>query len=161
MEQLRTNFEKFYEASKADWEPVSIKELLWKFYCQGHNDPTPVGKELSEEEVKKMIDDQCFIEFIQSCIESCDCEQSKSTDFVEVCYPCTAADKSKCIAWPDRCEDVGGDGTVCKKIINLSKLCGVAPEQTVVVRDKSLVTDSEAKQLSEILTNYFNSKETL
>jgi hypothetical protein len=161
MKDLRENFEKFYEASRKDWEPVPFKEILWRFYCQGHNDLTPVGEEISQQEVAKMVDDQCFIDFINSCCVDGKAEEviMPSSDFVEICYPCSAKDKEKCVAWPDRCEDVGGDGTLCRKIINLSKLVGVGSEKSVFIKDKDLVTDNEAKQLSEILASYFNQKD--
>lgn len=156
MDQLRANFEKFYEASKKDWEPVSIKELLWNFYSQGHIDPTPVGTEISAEEVTKMVEDQCFFDFVKSCIEDPN-QQSTNvpSDYVTITYPCTAIDKEKCVAWPDRCEDVGGDGTICKRIINLSKLCGVENSQSIFVKDKQLVTSEEAALLASTLSEYF------
>ena len=151
---LRSNFEKFYKTVKFD--PEQFKEILWKFYLQGHNDPAPVGEDISDEAVAKMVEDQCFMDFIKSCIEDKIPEtENHPSDFVEIAYPCTAEDKAKCIAWPDRCEDVGCDGNVCKRIINLSKLCGAESDKSIFIKDTSLVSDKEAKQLSEVLTNYF------
>jgi len=156
-ETLRSNFEKFYNTVKFD--PEQFKELLWKFYLQGHNDPTPVGEDMTDEEVAKMVEDQCFMDFVKSCIENKNPkEEIQSSDFVEITYPCTAEDKEKCIAWPDRCEDVGCDGNFCKRIINISKLCGVKPEQTIFVKDKNLLTNEEATMLTRAVCDFMEKK---
>jgi len=157
-ETLRNNFEKFYKTVKFD--PEQFKEILWKFYLQGHYDTSPIGEDITDEEVAKMVEDQCFMDFIKSCIEDKIPEaENHSSDFVEIAYPCTAEDKAKCIAWPDRCEEVGGDGVLCKRVINLSKLCGVEPEQTIFVKDKNLLTTEEAATLSRAVCDFMEKKD--
>ena len=153
MDLLRNNFEKFYNTVKFD--PEQFKEILWKFYLQGHNDPTPVGEEISAEKVKEIVETQNFLEFVESCITNPEAPTGfgnpvNSSDYVEVVCPCSYEDKSKCVAYPDRCE---GE---CKRLINISKLCGVESGKSVFIKDKTLVSDAEAKLLSEVLTNYFN-----
>ena len=70
------------------------------------------------------------------------------TDNVEVEYPCSAKDKSFCLSFPDRCE-----GT-CKKLINISKLCGADPASTIFVKNKELLTHEEAAAISSALAEY-------
>jgi len=157
MDSLRNNFEKFYEHSLKSWEAEPFKELLWRFYVQGSLDKNE--KEISEEEVKKMIDDQCFIDFIQSCIENPQPSfEMKNGDFVEVEYPvcdpetCSPEDRAKCVSWPDHCEDVQRMmRRRSKRVINLSKLCNVNKGEL----EQALLTEDEIKQLN----NFVISKE--
>lgn len=149
---LRSHFEKFYNTVKFD--PEQFKEILWKFYLQGHNDPTPVGEDISDESVKEMVERQNFLDFMESCIADPNApapfgQTVNANDYVEVVCPCSVEDKQKCVAYPDRCE---GE---CKRLINLSKLCGVESGKSMFIKDTSLVSDKEAKLLSEVLTNYF------
>ena len=150
MEELRKNFEKFYESLKTSPDPETLKEAFWTTYLQGHNDPTPC-KEISDEEVAKMVDENCFFDFVKSCIEDklpAEMDPAKVTDYVEVEYPCSAKDRSFCLSFPDRCE-----GT-CKKLINISKLCGAEPANTIFVKNKELLTHEEAVAISSALAEY-------
>lgn len=151
MEELRKNFEKYYEESvKTSSDPETLKEIFWVVYLQGHNDPTP-HKEMSDEEVAKMVDENCFIDFVKSCVEEklpAEMDPSKATDYVEVEYPCSAKDKSACLSFPDRCE-----GTY-KKLINISKLCGADPASIIFVKNKELLTHEEAAAISSALADY-------
>jgi hypothetical protein len=149
-EQLKNNFEKFYEMQKSN--PLSMKELLYLFYLQGHNDPTPVGDEVDMKSVEEDIESQAFIDFIQSCIEHPKDDKLIPNDWVQVSYPCTFKDKQKCVAWPDRCEDAGGDGVTCgTTFINLSKLCGTETAGPMPKDTGLILTKEEAAKLSEIL----------
>lgn len=156
---LRENFERFYESKKDELGELSLKESLYLFYLQGHLDPTPVGQDISSEEVAAEIEKNCFLDFIQSCIEDPENmnkdESSNASDYVEVVYPCTKEIKEKCVAWPDRCEEVGGDGKTCgKTIINLSKLCGANEGKSIFVKDKDRLTVAEAKMLATAINDY-------
>ena len=136
--QLRKNFEKYLKATSS--EDVPLEELLWMFYVQGHLDPTPQGEDISTETVAKDLEADNFIEFIQSCLVNPSQEKfSNNCDYVEVAYPCTKEDKEKCIAWPDRCQEAGGDGETCGKVVlNLSKLCGVDKGDSIFIKDKKI-----------------------
>lgn len=150
MSKLRENFETFYNElikTKSLFD-TPLKEFLFEFYKQGHIDPTDESEELTMEQVKKIVDDNCFVDFVKSCIENPTDKQMQQEDYVEIYYPCTPDIKAKCLAWPDRCEDVGGDGETCgKKIINLSKLCGVSSSEKL----KSRITKEEVDALASVL----------
>lgn len=152
MEELRKNFEKFYENLRI-WssDPETLKESFWTTYLQGHNDPTP-QKEVPVEQVAKEIDDECFFDFVKSCLKPeglvIGTDGVMATDYVEVEYPCSVKEKSECISFPDRCE-----GT-CKRLINISKLCGADPANTIFVKNKELLTHEEAAAISSALAEY-------
>jgi len=160
------NFEKFYKANidkgaVAEYltGDMSLKAFAKFFYDQGHLDPTPVGKEVSIESVEEDLKTNSFLEFIQSClIDPVNADTVKeSCDWVEVTYPCTKEDKEKCVAWPDRCQECGGDGETCgKSVINLSKLCGVDKKDSIFIKDKETITPQEAKLLSDTLIDFYN-----
>lgn len=144
---LRENFEKFYEYSLRDLETETFKEVMWKFYVQGSHDSAGDGEDLSQEEVEKMIEDQCFFDFVKSCIENPNGKTKISNgDFVEVSYPCT--DKTRCVGWPDRCKDIGCSGNIDTKIINLSKLCNIDPGKL----NDAILTEDEINELVNTLT---------
>jgi hypothetical protein len=153
MEELRKNFEKFYESLKTSPDPETLKEAFWVTYLQGHNDRTP-QKEVPIEQVAKDIDDECFFDFVKSCLKPeglvIGPDHVMASDYVEVEYPCSAKEKSKCVSFPDRCE-----GT-CKRLINISKLCGVEVAHTIFVKNKDLLTHEEAALLSRTLADYVN-----
>lgn len=161
-DKLRENFEKFFDMQMQSTEEHSLKELFFLFYQQGHLDNTPVGEEISVEEVEKTLENQAFIDFIQSCISNPDEVKASAVspcDYVDVVYECSAEDKKKCIAWPDRCEECGGDGEKCHTLINLSKLCGVEENKAIFIRDKDKMTTEEAAQLSAALTDFIRGNE--
>jgi hypothetical protein len=171
-DKLRENFEKFYESKKGELNEQELKESFYLFYLQGHLDPTPVGQDISSEEVAAEIERNCFLDFIQSCIEDPESlaneAPSKVTDFVEVEYPvcepetCTPEDRAKCVSWPDHCEDVQRMiRRKSKRIINLSKLCGVDEGKSILIKDKDQLTPTEAKLLSKAITEYINHAATL
>ena len=153
MEELRKNFEKFYESLKTSPDPETLKEAFWVTYLQGHNDRTP-QKEVPIEQVAKDIDDECFFDFVKSCLKPeglvIGTDSVMATDYVEVEYPCSVKEKSDCVAFPDRCE-----GT-CKRLINISKLCGADAANTIFVKNKDLLTHEEAALLSRTLADYVN-----
>ena len=161
-DKLRENFEKFFDMQMKSTEEHSLKELFFLFYQQGHLDNTPVGEEISVEEVEKSLENQAFIDFIQSCISNPDNIKASTAlhcDYVDVVYKCSAKDKKKCVAWPDRCDECGGDGETCHTLINLSKLCGVEESKAIFIRDKDKMTTEEAAQLSAALTDFIRGNE--
>lgn len=160
----RENFEKFYEHSiKNNLEAEPFKEILWRFYVQGSHDPN--DEDISLEQTSKMIEDQCFIDFIQSCIENPnDCTPMKGGDYVEVVYP-TDESSFACLDDPSRvdCEGCKNDPDECesvqnilrnrgRRIINLSKLCNANPGEL----EKALLTADEVNKIAEALTGNKN-----
>lgn len=80
---------------------------------------------------------------------------------VKVLYPCTAEDKEKCTAWPDHCEECGGDREFCGyEYVDLAKLCSIKnTDKTSESKDKAsessgpLLTPNEIKLLATLLKN--------
>lgn len=159
MEELRKNFEKFYESLKTSPDPETLKEAFWVTYLQGHNDRTP-QKEVPIEQVVKDVDDECFFDFVKSCVEEklpAGMDPAKATDYVEVEYP-TCEDDPDCAGCandPDDCESVHRIlKSRGKKLINISKLCGADPASTIFVKNKELLTHEEAAAISSALAEY-------
>lgn len=97
-----------------------------------------------------------FIDFIHDCILHPSDAPLPQNDYVRVTYKCNPEDREKCIAWPDRCEDVGGDGgECCSTILNLSKLCGIDSNKSEKVDDKILTSD-EITTLTNAITGVNN-----
>lgn len=142
--KLYSNFEKFKKT--VDTGNYKLDDLLFLFYKQGHLDETPSGYEVSKEDFEKA----CFLRYIEDCIQSPDsCGKMNPSDYVRVTYPCPGHD---CCAFPDRCEDVGGDGETCSILLNLSQLCGVEEVKNYVVNnDPKMLSTDEVQQLIEIL----------
>ena len=127
----RKRFECFWNYAKNNnsFDTSSIKELLWRTYNQALVDCGYGSEEISKEETKRIVEDSMFIDFVYDCLLHPKSEPLPQNHYVKVVYNCTKEDKEKCVAWPDRCEEVGGDGEKCHAaIINLSKLCGVENE---------------------------------
>lgn len=152
-----SGFEKFYNyiITNRVYEKLSVKDLFELIYNQGKQEGPDV-KEISQEEVGKFVEDQCFINFIKDCIEEKIPENKMNySDYAIVTYPCTSEDKEKCIAWPDRCQECGGDGETCgTKIINLTKLCNVKTGDIFIKPNIETLTKDEAAKLSEELANF-------
>lgn len=145
-ELLNVEFEKYWNVVKNEIPTNSIKEIAKMFFMQGHVCDVPVGRELSKEE----FEDFCFMSFIKDCIEHPEnmVNQTEQTDFVEVTAPC--GEQEKCVAFPDRCEDAGCEAPgICRRYINISKLCGV--ENAVVVNRNDLLSKKEIDALAEAL----------
>ena len=142
--KLHNNFEKFKKT--VDTGKYKLDDLLFLFYKQGHLDDTPVGYEVSQEDFEKA----CFLKYIEDCIQNPDsCGKMNPNDYVRVTYPCLG---HECCAYPDRCEDVGGDGENCSMLLNLSRLCGVEEAKKYVVQnDPKMLSDEEIQTLSDIL----------
>ena len=119
------------------------------------------SKEVSIEEIEKWLENKEFFDFIESCISRP--EQIKnecSNSVVKIAYPCTAEDKEKCVAWPDRCEECGGDGEFCGyEYIDLAKLCGVENLNKTSKNSGPSITPDEAKQLAEKLLEFIKESE--
>ena len=148
--KLRHNFEKFYESFRINGE-LSFQEIAYLFYKQGHLDTTPVGVEVNTAKFMDEYQREAFIRLVEDCIENPESTtEASQNDYVLVEYKCPGHD---CIAWPDRCEDVGGDGETCTTLINLSKLCGVESSGgTGVLIDKHrMLTADEVKTLTNIV----------
>jgi len=154
MSKERKQFEKFYSYLKQtkDFDKKSLKELMWSVYCQACVDCGVNSTEISNNEVLKFIEDSMFIDFVHNCILNPSDKPLPQNDYVKVTYKCSPEDREKCIAWPDRCEDVGGDGDCCSTIINLSKLCGIESNKTENVNDK-ILTAEEVNELANAIAN--------
>ena len=146
--ERRKHFELFwrYIKSSKDFENLSLKELMWKVYNQACADCGQDYSDISIEETQKIVEDAMFFNFVQECIlHPQETNSIKNNDYVKVVYKC---EPDKCIAYPDRCEDVGcEEGHMA--IINLSKLCGVDSEKESV-NDKILSMD-EVNELADAL----------
>lgn len=153
--QLKENFEKFYEKFRLD-ESLTFKDLAWLFYQQGHKDTTPQGVDLDYEVFADSYQRDAFIKFVEECLEHpSSTTEASNNDYALVSYKCPGHDK--CLAWPDRCEDIGGDGEICTTLINLSKLCGVQKTENSFapkVDPKMMLTPDEVETLSEIIARY-------
>ena len=144
--QLRKNYDKFKET--IDTGSFRLDDLLFLFYKQGHMDSTPTGCEMSDEDFEKY----CFLKYIEDCIKKPEMYTKdiiNPNDWVRVTYPCPGHD---CLAFPDRCEDVGGDGETCSMLLNMSKLCGAEEARNYVAQnDPTVLSRDEVQQLTEIL----------
>ena len=154
MSKERKRFEKFYSYLKQtkDFDKKSLKELMWGVYYQACVDCGVNSTEISNNEVLKFIEDSMFIDFVHNCILDPSDKPLLQNDYVKVTYKCSSEDREKCIAWPDRCEDVGGDSNCCSTIINLSKLCGIESNKTENVNDK-ILTAEEVNELAKAIVN--------
>lgn len=73
---------------------------------------------------------------------------------VKVLYPCTAEDKEKCTAWPDHCEECGGDREFCGyEYVDLAKLCSIKNTDKTSESSGPLLTPNEIKLLATLLKN--------
>lgn len=155
--ELRKNFEKFWKIASESFinGELSVKELGWSLYKQGHQDPTPQGVDMNYSVFADAYQRDAFINFIEECLEhpNSTTEASKN-HYALVTYKCPGHDG--CVAWPDRCEDVGGDGETCSTLINLSKLCGIEDNDEIIpkINPKELLTPEEVKTLSDIVSRY-------
>lgn len=153
---FRKEFDQYFDylmkTEKID--ALSLRELAYKAYCQGSTKSR--AKDIPIEDVEKWLENKEFFDFIESCIRHPEQMENKgpASGIVKVVYPCTAADKEKCIAWPDRCEECGGDGETCGyEYIDLAKLCGVDTDENKE-EPRGSITQEEAKQLAEKLLEY-------
>ena len=140
-----------YLKSSKDFEKLTVKDLLWKVYNQACTDCGITAVDISEEEVAKIIETETFINFISDCITNPqDAKKLPHNDYVKVTWDCTPEDRAKCIAFPDRCEDVCS-AEKRTTLINLSMLCGIDSDKKETLDDK-LLTEEEIDQLSKILS---------
>ena len=159
---VEQDFNKYFDylIKEGGTSVYTIKELCYKCYCQGTTRPNV--KDISIEEVEKYLENKEFFDFVKSCILSPKQMKNKCSNscIVKVFYPCTAEDKEKCVAWPDRCEECGGDGEFCGyEYIDLAKLCGVENLNKTSKNSGSSITPDEAKQLAEKLLEFVKESE--
>lgn len=160
---LKQDFNKYFDylIEEGKLSSCTIKDLCYKCYCQGTTRVNDL-KEISMEEVEKWLENKEFFDFVRSCISHP--EQMKNgcstSGIVKIVYPCTAEDKEKCVAWPDRCEECGGDGQICGyEYVDLAKLCGVESSNKISENPGPSITPEEAKQLSEKLLEFVKESE--
>lgn len=157
-EELKEHFERFWETASKDFVNgnISAKEFGYMLYKQGHLDQTPQGVDIDPDIFADNYQRDAFIKFVEECLEHpSSTTEASNNDYALVAYKCPGHDK--CVAWPDRCEDVGGDGEVCTTLINLSKLCGVQKTDDGFipkVDTKAMLTPDEVKTLSDIVARY-------
>ncbi len=155
--ERRKHFEAFWKYLKEskDFEKLSLRELAWKIYNQACADCGLDCSEISMEETRKIVEDTMFFDFIQDCLlNPATSNETAQNDYVKVVYECTPEDKNKCIAWPDRCDDVCHGHTA---VINLSKLCGIDSAKEETINDKILSTE-EVNELSKALQEASNAE---
>lgn len=155
MNDRRRKFENLfsYLKSSKDFDKLSLKEIMWRIYNQACIDCGMDSVDVPMDEVVKYLENSMFIDFIQDCLLNPSDKPLPQNDYVKVTYKCSPEDKLNCIAWPDRCEDVGGseDGQ-CSTIINISKLCGIESNKMEKVDDK-ILTAKEVEELANALKN--------
>lgn len=157
-EELKEHFERFWKTASKDFVngDISAKEFGYILYKQGHMDQTPQGVDIDPDIFADNYQRDAFIKFVEECLEHpSSTTEASQNDYALVAYKCPGHDK--CIAWPDRCEDIGGDGEVCTTLINLSKLCGVQKTEDGFipkVDTKAMLTPDEVKTLSDIVARY-------
>lgn len=151
---LRANYEKYFETIKDQLANHSLKEIGWWLYYQGHVDTTETGVDLTKEEWET----ECFLNYIKGCIQSPSkgLDPFNAGDYVRITYPCPG--HLECGAWPDNCENVGGDGETCSMLLNISKLCKTEDSEKIVRRKEGgkYLTREEVEQLSKILSSKEN-----
>lgn len=159
MDKRRFNNYYKYLKNNGDFERLPLKKLLEKVYQQACIDcGAGEGKDISNEEVEKFLETQMFLDFVQDCIvHPTDAVKLPQNDFVLVHQECTPEDRAKCVAFPDRCIDVGcvAEGGGCDVLLNLSKLCGIESDKNETIDDK-LLTEDEVKELARALENANN-----
>lgn len=153
---MSNKFDCFYNYLKNDvgFENLTLKEICQRMYNQGYSDNDEGGKEIPIEEISREIEANLFIEQIQEFLNNPEEHKDflESTPYVRVVFPCTQRDK--CVAFPDRCSDVGAidPGIKCSKLVNLSKLCGVEENEGKLKEDTSkLLTPEEIEVLASII----------
>lgn len=132
-------------------EPVII--------CIKNKIKTKHEKEISIEEINnwltKLNEDEELFKLFQDAVEGkfANLPALPVNPFVKAVYPCPDPERKHCIAWPDRCEECGGDGQVCSTIINLNELCNI--ESPVVNTEIKLTHDQEiTEEMSKQLADY-------
>lgn len=150
MTERRKHFDALYNFFKKDLEKLTLKELLWKVYNQACCDCGVDADEISMEELKSIIEAEVFVDFIRDCITNpSDIKKLPQNDYVKVIWDCSPADKQKCLAWPDRCDEVCSEEKRTT-VINLSKLCGIDSNKKETIDDK-LLTKEEIDELAKCL----------
>lgn len=140
-----------YLKSSKDLEKLPLKKLLYKVYEQACIDCGVTGEEISMEDAKKFLEDAVFLDFIRDCILHPSEKPLPNNDYVKVVYQCTEEDRKNCVAWPDRCSDVGCDEEgKCSTILNLSKLCGIDSNKKEKV-DEKILSEEEIKLLADAI----------
>lgn len=150
--ELRANFKKCFdrlmERIKKEGDKLTFEEACFFLYNQGHLDSTSQGVEITPEEWET----ECFLKFVKDCVvnpHNKEAYKLEGNDYVRISYPCTG--HLDCQNWPDRCEDVGGDGYTCSRLVNINKLCGVEAEKVKNKAEGKFLTRDEIDQLADIL----------
>lgn len=160
---LKKDFNQYFDylVKEGKLSSSSIKDLCFKCYCQGTTRSS--AKDIPMEEVEKWVENKEFFDFIESCISHPEKMEKNCSNsgIVKIIYPCTAEDKAKCVAWPDRCEECGGDGQTCGyEYIDLAKLCGVEELPENEAEPCGSISPDEAKQLAEKLLAFVEKAES-
>lgn len=163
----KEKFERFYNNFDIKSINGGFRELCWLFYSQGRNDyilNTENVEEIPIEDLQKFLDDTNFVDDVKYWIEHPESGTiTQSSDGrVKVQVPCLDPKREKCPAWPDRCEECGGDGINCTSYVDLYKLCGVEPlpSSKKEPNPKELLTKEEIDLLANVLDKLNKFKET-
>ena len=155
MTNRRKHFNALYSYFKKDLEKLTLKELLWKVYNQACCDCGIDATEISMEELNAILETETFVDFVRECIANpSEMKKLPQNDYVKVTWECSPEDKLKCVAFPDRCDDVCSEEKRTT-IVNLSKLCGIDSDKDETLDDK-LLTEDEIKELARALENAEN-----
>ena len=126
------------------------------------NNEKPKAKDISYEEVVKLIEDFQFWETVKEVAEGKGCDKIPMTDsgYIAVLQPCEHRNCSCHESREDCCNTrVEIDGQdYCRVLININKLCGL-PEAKEVPDVRQLLTNEECELLANKLIEFMEEKE--
>lgn len=129
--------------------------ISWLKYKIKSRTEKEVPFEEVEKWINKIIEDEQLFQMFKDAAEGkfADLPPLGNESYVRVTYPCTDPERKHCVAWPDRCEDCGGDGEICSTLINLNKLCNIDSPVTATVKlsHDNDITEEMSKQLAEYI----------
>lgn len=126
-------FEKFfnYYTKENSLKEMSLHDICRVMWDAAWNKTGYGAKEIEMSDVERYVDAEQFIKDVQEMIAhpAKDFVVNKEDDGkVTLIIPCDAKMKEACIAWPDRCEDIGGNGDYCSIRVSLETLVGENPK---------------------------------
>lgn len=113
-------------------------------------------KEISYDEINKLIEDSEFWETVKKCSNGCLESESLLVDngYIKVLAPCMHHDCPCHITRADCCNSCinVGDKEYCEIYVNINKLCNL-PEKPLV-KDTNVLTEEEAKELGKLIIDF-------
>lgn len=129
-EEFKEYFKYFMSENADKLQNMTLRDICYSMWVAAWTKTEYDAVEVPMEEVSRMVDAEQFLQDIKCMIDNPaeNCSVDKSSDGkVTLIIPCDAAMKDKCIAWPDRCEEAGGNGDFCRIKVRLETLIGDNP----------------------------------